>query len=57
MRYRIRLINTKTKETQLSLIGFTSKKSAIEWATQWKAQGEPFDCDVLDTKKNFIKVF
>lgn len=57
MRYRIRLINTETKETQITMMGFTNKKSAIEWAINWKSQGEPFDCDVLDTKKNFIKVF
>jgi len=51
MRYRIKLINTETKETMLTTWSFSSRKAADEWAAQWKAQGDPFDCEVIDTKK------
>lgn len=56
MRYRMRLINTKTGEKQISMIGFNNKKDAIEWATQWKNAGPTTDCEILDTKKGFQKV-
>ena len=56
MRYRVRLINRITHESQLTLLGFTSKKKAIEWATLWKRLTPETDCEIIDTKNNFAKV-
>ena len=50
MRYRIRLINANTGESQISMISFSSKKQAIEWATKWRNASEATDCEILDTK-------
>lgn len=52
MRYKIKLINTKTNETKMTNWSFSSRKAANEWATKWRVQGEPFDCEIIDTKKN-----
>ena len=56
MRYRIKLINTVTKETQLSTIAFTSKKKAIEWAVAWRNASAETDCEIIDTKNGFTKI-
>lgn len=56
MRYRMKLINTKTGEKQISMIGFNSKKAAIEWATQWRNASAETDCEIIDTKNGFKKV-
>lgn len=52
----MKLINTKTGEKQISMIGFNSKKAAIEWATQWRNASAETDCEILDTKNGFQKV-
>ena len=56
MRYRMKLINTRTGEKQLSTISFNSKKKAIEWATQWRNASPVTDCEILDTKNEFRKI-
>lgn len=53
MRYRIKLINTETGETQITMWSFSNRKSATEWAERWREQGKQFDCQVLDTKNGF----
>lgn len=50
MKYQIKLINTKTNKAVLTSWVFTSKKKANEWAEKWKAQGEPFDCEIVKIK-------
>ena len=55
-RYRIKLINEFTKETQITMMGFNNKNEAIDWATKWRASGDEFNCEILDTKKDFEKV-
>lgn len=54
MRYRMILINTDTNQKEITMIGFTNKKDAIEWATQWRSTGRPFDCKIWDDKKREI---
>lgn len=52
MRYRIVLINTITGERQLSMIGYSSKKLAEEFAVKWANLGEEYGAEVRDTKTN-----
>ena len=56
MRYRIKLINSKTGERMITTWAFSSKKKAVEWATKWKESMEEADCEILDTKNGFKKV-
>jgi hypothetical protein len=51
MRYKIKLINTETKQTMMTNWRFSSRKAADEWTAKWRAQGSPFDCEIIDTKK------
>ena len=52
MRYRIRLINTETKETQLTNWGFTNRKEAEAFCEKWRNAGNNTDAEVVDTKKH-----
>lgn len=54
MRYRMILINTDTNEKEITMLGFNSKKAAIEWAEQWRSAGRPFDCKIWDDKKREV---
>lgn len=36
MYYRVKLTNTKTNESRLTLLTFTSKKKATEWANEFQ---------------------
>lgn len=41
MYYRVKLTNTKTSESRLTLLIFRSKKKATEWATEFM-KAQPF---------------
>lgn len=45
--YQIRLINTDTKETQLTAWIYTSRKKAEAFIESWKALGKPFDAEIV----------
>lgn len=50
MRYRVILINGSKRLA--SRIEFSNRKSAFEWADQWRATGA--ECEILDKKKKEI---
>lgn len=51
IRYVVKLYNTKTKVGMITAIEFRKKGQAESFVKQWKAQGEPFDAELI-TKEN-----
>jgi len=46
-KYQIKLINTQTKEALRTGWIYTNRKKAQEFVDNWKAQGDPFDAEIV----------
>lgn len=46
--YCVKLYNTKTKHGVITSIEFKKKGQAESFVRDWKAQGEPFDAELIE---------